>query len=74
MTVSRANELTCADRRSVLSAVDAHTAHAIMENCLQGPILAGRTVLLVSHHAALVSPAAAYIVALENVGISSYLR
>jgi ABC-type nitrate/sulfonate/bicarbonate transport system ATPase subunit len=53
---------------AVLSAVDAHTAHALMANCIQGPILAGRTVLLVSHHTALVSPAAAYIVALENVG------
>ena len=51
----------------VLSAVDAHTAHAIMENCLTGPIMAGRTILLVSHHTALVSPAAAYIVALDNV-------
>ncbi|KAK4686614.1 hypothetical protein P7C73_g3512, partial [Tremellales sp. Uapishka_1] len=50
----------------VLSAVDAHTAHAIMENCLQGPLVHGRTILLVSHHTALVSPAAAYIVALEN--------
>jgi ABC-type multidrug transport system fused ATPase/permease subunit len=50
----------------VLSAVDAHTAHAIMENCLNGPLMAGRTVLLVSHHTALVSPSAAYIVALEN--------
>lgn len=51
----------------VLSAVDAHTAHAIMENCLTGDIVKGRTILLVSHHTALVSPAAAYIVALENV-------
>lgn len=51
----------------VLSAVDAHTAHAIMENCFQGDILKGRTVLLVSHHTALVSPVASYIVALDNV-------
>ncbi|KAK8849677.1 hypothetical protein IAR55_005012 [Kwoniella newhampshirensis] len=50
----------------VLSAVDAHTAHAIMANCLQGPINEGRTILIVSHHTALVSPGAAYIVALEN--------
>ena len=50
----------------VLSAVDAHTAHALMEVCIHGDILAGRTVLLVSHHTALVSPGAAYIVALEN--------
>lgn len=50
----------------VLSAVDAHTAHAIMENCLTGPITAGRTILLVSHHTALVAPAASFILALEN--------
>lgn len=55
------------DDRPVLSAVDAHTAQAIMENCLNGPINAGRTILLVSHHTALVSPSAAYIIALENV-------
>ena len=50
----------------MLSAVDAHTAHAIMLNCLNGDIIAGRTVLMVSHHTALVAPAASYIVALEN--------
>ncbi|EIW71535.1 hypothetical protein TREMEDRAFT_42903 [Tremella mesenterica DSM 1558] len=50
----------------VLSAVDAHTAQAIMDNCLQGDIVAGRTILMVSHHTTLVSPGAAYIVALEN--------
>ncbi|OCF33530.1 ATP-binding cassette transporter [Kwoniella heveanensis BCC8398] len=60
---SRAGVLLLDD---VLSAVDAHTAHALMSNCLQGPLLEGRTVLLVSHHTALVSPGAAYIVALEN--------
>ena len=60
---SRAGVLLLDD---VLSAVDAHTAHALLVNCLQGDILRGRTVLLVSHHTALVSPAAAYIVALEN--------
>ncbi|WVQ74986.1 hypothetical protein IAR50_004594 [Cryptococcus sp. DSM 104548] len=50
----------------VLSAVDAHTAHAIMHNCLQGPIVQNRTIVIVSHHVSLVSPCAAYIVALEN--------
>lgn len=60
---SRAGTLLLDD---VLSAVDAHTAHAIVEDCLNGPILAGRTILLVSHHTALVSPVASYIVALEN--------
>ena len=37
-----------------------------MENCLTGEIIQDRTVLLVSHHTALVSPAASFIVALEN--------
>jgi ABC-type lipoprotein export system ATPase subunit len=55
---------------SVLSAVDAHTAHAIMENCLTGSITAGRTILLVSHHTALVAPGAAFIVALDNVSVT----
>ncbi|WWC73697.1 uncharacterized protein I206_107669 [Kwoniella pini CBS 10737] len=55
---SRAGVLLLDD---VLSAVDAHTAHALMANCLQGKILENRTVLLVSHHTALVSPGAAYI-------------
>ncbi|GMK55034.1 hypothetical protein CspeluHIS016_0200900 [Cutaneotrichosporon spelunceum] len=60
---SRASTLYLDD---VLSAVDAHTAHAIMENCLRGQLIAGRTVLLVSHHTALVSPWAAFIVTLDN--------
>ncbi|CAK9783969.1 P-loop containing nucleoside triphosphate hydrolase protein [Cutaneotrichosporon oleaginosum] len=60
---SRASTLYLDD---VLSAVDAHTAHAIMENCLRGPLTADRTVLLVSHHTTLVSPSAAFIVALDN--------
>jgi ABC-type cobalamin/Fe3+-siderophores transport system ATPase subunit len=54
----------------ILSAVDAHTAHDIMENCIQGDILKDRTVLLVSHHTALVSPAASDIVALDNVSFA----
>jgi hypothetical protein len=40
-----------------------------MENCLTGKITAGRTILLVSHHTALVAPGAAFIVALENVSV-----
>lgn len=34
----------------VLSAVDAHTASHLFENCLRGPLMKGRTVVLVSHH------------------------
>ncbi|WVO13896.1 hypothetical protein L204_101520 [Cryptococcus depauperatus] len=60
---SRAGVLLLDD---VLSAVDAHTANAIMLDCLQGPMIENRTIIIVSHHTALVSPTAAYIVALEN--------
>ncbi len=50
----------------ILSAVDAHTSASIMDKCFQGELLRDRTVILVSHHVQLVSPAAAYIVALDN--------
>ncbi|KAG8964201.1 hypothetical protein FRC03_002096 [Tulasnella sp. 419] len=60
---SRASVLLLDD---VLSAVDAHTAHHIYENALKGPLLKGRTVILVSHHVQLCAPGASYIVALDN--------
>ncbi|KAJ9107494.1 hypothetical protein QFC21_000949 [Naganishia friedmannii] len=60
---SRASTLILDD---ILSAVDAHTAASIMKNCFQGPLMQNRTVILVSHHIQLVSPAASYIVALEK--------
>ncbi|BGP39463.1 hypothetical protein JCM10449v2_003413 [Rhodotorula kratochvilovae] len=50
----------------VLSAVDAHTAAHIYEHCLKGPLLKGRTVILVSHHVQLTAPGAAYVVQLAN--------
>ncbi|CEL57922.1 ATP-dependent bile acid permease OS=Saccharomyces cerevisiae (strain ATCC 204508 / S288c) GN=YBT1 PE=1 SV=2 [Rhizoctonia solani AG-1 IB] len=50
----------------VLSAVDAHTASHLFERCLRGPLMNGRTVVLVSHHVQLVAPGASYVVALEN--------
>ncbi|GAA5864423.1 hypothetical protein JCM1840_000490 [Sporobolomyces johnsonii] len=54
----------------VLSAVDAHTSAHIYEQCLKGPLLKGRTVLLVSHQVQLVAPGAAYVVGLENGRVS----
>jgi ABC-type multidrug transport system fused ATPase/permease subunit len=45
-----------------LSAVDAHTARALVERLLGGPLLAGRTVVLVTHHVALVAPGAHFLV------------
>ncbi|CAK5279437.1 unnamed protein product [Mycena citricolor] len=45
-----------------LSAVDSHTARFLYENCLLGPLLANRTVILVTHHVDLVAPGAHYLV------------
>ncbi|KAG8693030.1 hypothetical protein FRC09_010790, partial [Ceratobasidium sp. 395] len=60
---SRASTLLLDD---VLSAVDAHTASHLFENCLRGPLMRGRTIVLVSHHVQLVAPGASYVVALDN--------
>ena len=50
----------------VLSAVDAHTADHLFNQCLRGELMEGRTVILVSHHVQLCAPGAKYIVALDN--------
>lgn len=60
---SRASTLLLDD---VLSAVDAHTADHLFENCIKGDIMHGRTVILVSHHVQLCTNGAAYVVALDN--------
>ena len=51
---------------SPLSNVDAHTANHIHEELLRGPLLAGRTVILVSHQVAMLAPTAAKVVLLED--------
>ncbi|KAG7443764.1 multidrug resistance-associated ABC transporter [Guyanagaster necrorhizus] len=45
-----------------LSAVDSHTARFLYERLLLGPLLANRTVVLVTHHVELVLPGAYYLV------------
>ncbi|KZT35927.1 hypothetical protein SISSUDRAFT_1064088 [Sistotremastrum suecicum HHB10207 ss-3] len=60
---SRASILLLDD---VLSAVDAHTARHLFDNCLKGPLMKNRTIILVSHHVQLCAPGASYIVALDN--------
>ncbi|KAI0257019.1 hypothetical protein BJV78DRAFT_1272168 [Lactifluus subvellereus] len=45
-----------------LSAVDSHTARFLFEKLLCGPLLANRTVILVTHHVELVLPGAYYLV------------
>jgi ABC-type multidrug transport system ATPase subunit len=41
---------------------DSHTATALFENLLCGPLLMNRTVVLVTHHVELVLPATAYLI------------
>ncbi|TFK37596.1 multidrug resistance-associated ABC transporter [Crucibulum laeve] len=45
-----------------LSAVDSHTSRFLYEELLRGPLLANRTVILVTHHIGLVLPGAYYLV------------
>ncbi|KAI0031305.1 P-loop containing nucleoside triphosphate hydrolase protein, partial [Vararia minispora EC-137] len=59
---SRAQVLLLDD---VLAALDVHTARWIVDKCFKGDLLRGRTVIFVTHNAALVSPAADYVIALE---------
>ncbi|WVR06775.1 hypothetical protein IAU60_003810 [Kwoniella sp. DSM 27419] len=52
----------------ILSAVDAHTAQFICNECLGGSLLKNRTVILISHHVGLVLPSAQYVIALTKDG------
>ncbi|SCU89344.1 LAMI_0D13234g1_1 [Lachancea mirantina] len=49
-----------------LSAVDSHTALWIYDNCISGPLMDGRTCILVSHNVALTLKNADWVVLLEN--------
>jgi len=49
-----------------LSAVDSHTAKHIFEFCIMGPLMFGRTCILVTHNISLCLPRSHYLVALTN--------
>lgn len=49
-----------------LSAVDSHTAQWIFTNCIKGPLMAGRTCILVTHNLQLCVPSSDFIVVLDN--------
>ncbi|CZS93813.1 related to bile acid ABC transport protein [Rhynchosporium agropyri] len=49
-----------------LSAVDSHTAKWIFDKCIRGPLMHGRTCILVTHNLALCVPRARYVVLLDN--------
>ncbi|SPO06956.1 probable YBT1 - Vacuolar, `full-size` ABC protein transporting bile acids [Cephalotrichum gorgonifer] len=54
-----------------LSAVDSHTAKWIFHNCIRGPLMKGRTCILVTHNVQLCAPSADLIVVLDNGRISA---
>ncbi|KAI1438277.1 multidrug resistance-associated protein [Xylaria sp. CBS 124048] len=49
-----------------LSAVDSHTAKWIFHNCIHGPLMKGRTCILVTHNTTLCVPISDYVVLLDN--------
>ncbi|KAH0611111.1 uncharacterized protein H6S33_011538 [Morchella sextelata] len=55
----------------VLSALDAATSRIVFDKCINGGVLAGRTVVLVTHHVSLVSSYAKKIVVLADGKIIS---
>ncbi|KAH9939277.1 uncharacterized protein BXZ73DRAFT_76000 [Epithele typhae] len=52
----------------VLAALDVHTARWIVDKCMKGDLLKGRTVLLVTHNVAMASPIADFVVSLGTDG------
>ncbi|KZV94275.1 P-loop containing nucleoside triphosphate hydrolase protein [Exidia glandulosa HHB12029] len=55
----------------VLSAVDTHTASALIKTCFRGPLMRGRTIVLVTHHFASVLPVASWVVKMDNGRITA---
>ncbi|KAI0108580.1 multidrug resistance-associated protein [Nemania sp. FL0031] len=54
-----------------LSAVDSHTAKWIFSNCINGPLMKGRTCILVTHNTTLCVPLSDYVVLLDNGRIAA---
>ncbi|TCD60867.1 hypothetical protein EIP91_009386 [Steccherinum ochraceum] len=52
----------------VFAALDVHTAKWIVDKCLRGELLRGRTIILVTHNLALAAPVADFVVALSANG------
>ncbi|KAL2754907.1 hypothetical protein ACRALDRAFT_1043623 [Sodiomyces alcalophilus JCM 7366] len=53
-----------------LSAVDSHTAHWIFHNAIRGPLMIGRTCILVTHNIQLAVPSSHYVVVMDNGRVS----
>ncbi|KIP07615.1 hypothetical protein PHLGIDRAFT_413728 [Phlebiopsis gigantea 11061_1 CR5-6] len=56
----------------ILAALDVHTAQWITSRCLNGDLLKGRTVILVTHRVTFVSPLAKYVVSMTHGGIETH--
>ncbi len=73
--ISLARALYCNSRHVLLddclSAVDSHTAKHIFELCIMGPLMFGRTCILVTHNIALCVPRSRFVVALLNGKIAA---
>lgn len=52
----------------ILSSLDVHTAQWIVDDCLAGDLVQGRTVLLVTHNILLARPVAHYVVVIAMDG------
>ncbi|KAJ8473273.1 hypothetical protein ONZ51_g7973 [Trametes cubensis] len=52
----------------ILAALDVHTSKWIIEKCLKGDLLQGRTIILVTHNVAMVSPIADFVVSVGSEG------
>ncbi|KZT06271.1 P-loop containing nucleoside triphosphate hydrolase protein [Laetiporus sulphureus 93-53] len=52
----------------VLAALDVHTARWVIDKCFKGDLVRGRTVLLVTHNVAMVTPIAEFVVSLGTDG------
>ncbi|KAG2202200.1 hypothetical protein INT47_002119 [Mucor saturninus] len=63
---SRAQNILMDD---VLSAVDAHTAKHLYKKCLTGPLMNGRTQVLITHYVNLCIQGSSYVVFVKNGGI-----
>ncbi|KAF9270617.1 hypothetical protein L218DRAFT_983085 [Marasmius fiardii PR-910] len=50
----------------VLAALDVHTSKWIVEKCLKGDLVKGRTIILVTHNVALTRPIAGFVVSLKD--------
>lgn len=68
--ISLARALYCNSRHVLLddclSAVDSHTAKHIFEQCILGPLMFGRTCILVTHNVTLCVPFSQHVVVLAN--------